>query len=233
MSTSTAVNRRALAQPALVPVGVVVVAAWVLVALTPMDRFWTMWLAMAVAMMVPSVSRPLARAADGSPLRALAFTAGFVAVWAAAGVPALLLGRAITWTPGALALAWAVAGAWQLLPWVRRQLVTCRSVGYHGNPSAYGLRQGLRCVTSCGPLMIAAGATMMLLPQLWLSMLLLVAVTALVCWQKSPLRSSRTLVVVGMAMLLLGAVSWTLVGNGASAGHPGHAMSMGSTSAQR
>ena len=62
-----------------------VAAAWVVLALVPVSHgltaFGAMWLAMSVAMMVPTVMRPMQRAAAGSPRRAWLFLGGFVAVW--------------------------------------------------------------------------------------------------------------------------------------------------------
>ena len=218
---SPAVVRAVTRQPALVPVALAVVVAWVVVAVTPMHAFWTMWVAMAAAMMLPSVVRPLARAAEGSPWRAAAFAAGFLAVWTLAGVPALLITHAVAWTPAWLATAWIVAGTWQIA--LRGRFSTCRSIAYRGRAGEYGVRQGLRCVATCGPLMIAVGVTVMAVPSLALALLLLVAVTALVCWEKSPRRSSRMVAAVGLAMVLVAGVVWVVAGNGPQA-HGGHAM---------
>jgi predicted metal-binding membrane protein len=178
-----------------------------------------MWLAMAVAMMVPTVLRPLMRAADGSVLRAWEFVGGFVAVWLLAGVPTYLLLGSIAWTPGWIAATWIVAGAYQLTPLMQRNMRTCRSVRFDGDPAAYGIRQGLRCVASCWPVMLAVMVTAMALPGTVLPLLALLAVTALLCWEKQPAATARALAAVGMAMLLVAAGGAVLLGGGGGSAH--------------
>lgn len=64
-----------------------------------------MRVAMSIAMMLPTVTRPMMRAAEGFPRRAWPFLSTFVIVWLVAGVPAHLLMNAIQWTPFWIALA--------------------------------------------------------------------------------------------------------------------------------
>ena len=220
------IEARALLRPALLPVLVAVVVAWVVLAVAPMSNFWVMWLAMAVAMMIPSSTRPLARAASGSAVRGLIFSSGYVAVWAAAGIPALLILRAVTWTPTWIAATWIVAGAYQLTPVMRRHLTNCSSISFHDDPLRYGLRQGLRCVLSCGPLMVAVTVTAMAVPQLWLALAIMVAMTAFICWEKRSSTTARALAATGLAMLVIAGVAWAVAGSGTTAGHDMSGMSL-------
>jgi len=220
------IEARALLRPALLPVLVAVVVAWVVLAVAPMSNFWVMWLAMTVAMMIPSATRPLARAASGSALRGGLFVTGYVVVWGAMGIPALLILRAVTWTPTWIAATWIVAGAYQLTPVMRRHLTNCSSISFHDDPLRYGLRQGLRCALSCGPLMVAVSVTAMAVPQLWLALAVMVVMTAFICWEKRSSTTMRALAVSGLAMLMIAGVAWAVAGNGSRASHDMPGMSM-------
>ena len=208
---------------ALVPGALLVLGAWAVVGLAAdhgsAPSFARMWAAMSVAMMLPTTVRPMLRAADGSAARAWEFTGGFVAVWLAAGVPAFVLMSAITWTPFWIAVAWLVAGAYQLTPFMHRQLRACRAIAFRNNAATYGMRQGVRCVLSCGPLMIAVMVTAMTLPGMLLPLLALVAMTALLCWQNQPSVAPRAVAAVGIAMLLVAAGGFVMLGGGGSAHH--------------
>ncbi len=181
--------------------------------------FATMWVAMSVAMMIPTVLRPMMRAAQGSAWGAWRFAAGFLAVWIVAGVPAYLVMNGVEWTTAWIAATWVLAGAYQLTPLMQRQLTTCRSVRYTGDAARYGARQGVRCVASCWPVMLAVMVTAMALPGAVLPLLALVGVTALLCWEKQPGTTSRAVASVGMAMLLVAAGGVVLLGGGGSAAH--------------
>lgn len=176
--------------------------------------FAVMWVAMSVAMMVPTVARPMMRAADGSATRAWTFLAGFVLVWLLAGVPAYLLMNAITWTPFWIAIAWIAAGAYQSLPAMHRLVRSCRSVTYAGSPASYGMRQGLRCVASCAPVMLAAMVTAMTLPGFVAPVALLLGLTVLLCWEREPSTTRQAMVTVGMVMMLAAVAGVMLVGGG-------------------
>lgn len=207
----------------LLPGVAVVLSAWVVLAMVrdhvSIPSFATMWLAMSVAMMVPTVLRPMMRAAQGSAARAWRFTLGFLAVWLMAGLPSYLVMNAVEWTPGWIATAWVLAGAYQLTPLMQRNVTTCRSVRFSGNPLDYGVRQGVRCVASCWPVMIAVMVTAMALPGTVPSLLALVAVTALLCWEKQPGTTARAVASVGVAMLLVAAGGAVLLGGGGSPAH--------------
>ena len=205
------------------PVVGLVALAWVTLTAVGMrhdpSSFALMWLAMTVAMMVPTVLRPLQRAADGSAARAGAFVAGYTVPWLLAGLPSFVILMSIDWSAPWVAFAWVVAGAYLLIPRTQRLLVDCRRVPWNGSPAGYGLRQGTRCVASCGPVMIAAMATGMVLASTLWGLAVMVAVTALVCWQKSPRTSARAIAAVGVAVLLSGALSFVVLDGSA---HPSH-----------
>ncbi len=207
---------------ALVPAIAMVALAWVAMVLVPAGHdagsFAAMWLTMTIAMMVPTVLRPMQRAADGSVVRAVAFLAGYAAPWLVAGLPAFAVMGLVDWSPAWLAFAWLIAGAYMLLPWTQRALADCRRVRFSGSPGRYGVRQGVRCVASCGPLMLAVMATAMLLP-LVAGVALMATVTALVCWQKAPRTSGRSIAAVGVVILLGAALSFVVVDGSGHAPH--------------
>ncbi len=198
-----------------------VVAAWVVLAFatdhSSAASFALMWAAMSMAMMVPTTVRPMMRAADGSARRAWAFLGAYVVVWLAAGVPAYLLMSAIEWTPFWIALTWIAAGLYQVTPGMHRLVRSCGSVRYAGDPLAYGLRQGLRCVASCAPVMLAVMVTAMSLPGFILPLALLLGITLLLCWEKEPSTSRQALMGVGMGMIVLAVLGVMMLGGGAAA----------------
>lgn len=134
------------------------------------------WQVMVVAMMGPS-ALPMTRYVAANTLvpgRALSvFAIGYLGAWTAflclfGAVDAalhVLVGSAPAGSAGP-ALAFGFAAAWQVTPYKRRALRACRAVwvlpAHRGRaePAALrlGLRQGAACVTSCGPLMLAAMA---------------------------------------------------------------------------
>lgn len=206
-----------------------VAAGWVVLALVPghsgAGEFAVMWVAMTAAMMLPATLRPLRRAAEGSTTRAWRFVAGFAAVWLAAGPLAFVAMSAIEWSPAWIAFAWIVAGAYQLTPTMRRLAIDCRSVPYRGRPLRYGVRQGLRCLGSCGPVMLAAMVTAMALPAAAAGLAVLVAVTAVICWQKQPATNGRAVAALGLVFVLLGTAVLVFGGSG----ELGHHVSAGTS----
>ncbi len=207
----------------LVPGVVLVLGSWAVLAVVrdhaSPPSFALMWIAMSVAMMIPTVLRPMMRAAQGSAWGAWRFVAGFLAVWLVAGVPAFLVMNGVEWTTSWIAASWVLAGAYQLTPLMQRKLTTCRSVRFTGDPTRYGARQGVRCVASCWPVMLAVMVTAMALPGTVLPLLALVGVTALLCWEKQPRTTARAVASVGMAMLLVAAGGAVLLGGGGSPAH--------------
>lgn len=203
----------------VVPAAVAVVVAWVVLAMatdhSSVSSFAVMWVAMSVAMMIPTVTRPMMRAADGSAARAWTFLGAFLAVWLIAGVPAYLLMSALQWTPFWIALAWIVAGAYQVLPLQHRLVKSCSSVPFTGRAVDYGARQGIRCVTSCAPIMLAAMVTAMALPGFVAPVLVLLGLTALLCWEREPSTPRQAMVVVGMVLILTAVAAVMMFGSGA------------------
>ena len=206
---------------AVAPVAGAVVGAWVVMALvanhSTVTSFSVMWVAMSIAMMVPTTLRPMMRAADGSARRAWTFLVAFVSVWLAAGVPAFLIMNGIAWTPFWITLAWIAAGLYQLTPGMHRLVRSCGSVRFAGDPLTYGLRQGLRCVASCAPVMLAVMVTAMSLPGFVLALALLVGFTILLCWEKEPSTSRQALMGVGMGMIVLAVLGVMVLGGGGAA----------------
>ena len=206
---------------AVAPVTGAVVAAWLVLAFaadhSTVTSFSVMWVAMSIAMMVPTTVRPLMRAADGSARRAWAFLGGYVAAWLAAGVPAFLVMNAIAWTPFWIALAWIAAGLYQLTPGMHRLVRSCSSVRFSGDPLGYGLRQGLRCVASCAPVMLAVMVTAMSLPGFVLPLAMLLGLTVLLCWEKEPSTPRQALMGVGMSMILMAVLAAMVLGGGGAA----------------
>ncbi len=203
----------------VLPAATGVLGAWVLLAVTAdhssAASFAVMWAAMSVAMMLPTVTRPMMRAADGSPARAWSFVGGFLVVWLAAGVPAYLVMNALQWTPFWIALTWIVAGAYQVLPQQHRLVKSCSAVVYSGRASGFGARQGLRCVSACAPIMLAAMVTAMALPGFVAPVLLLLGLTVLLCWEREPSTPRQAMVVVGTTLMLTAVAAVMLFGSGA------------------
>ena len=132
--------------------------------------FAAVWVPMMAAMMLPGAVPAVVRRARAGGIAALAFTANYLAVWAAAGAAVYLLYR----PHGQLAAAAVVLGAglYELTPFKRRCRARCRA----GLDSGVGY--GLQCVGSSAGLMailFALGA----MSVLWMGV-----VTALVLVQK-------------------------------------------------
>lgn len=203
------------------PIAGAVIAAWVVLAFatdhSTVASFSVMWVAMSIAMMVPTTARPMMRAADGSARRAWLFLGAYAGVWLVAGVPAFLVMNAIAWTPFWIALAWIVAGLYQVTPGMHRLVRSCGSVRFTGDPLAYGLRQGVRCAASCAPVMLAVMVTAMSLPGFVLPLALLLGLTVLLCWQKEPSTPRQALMGVGMAMILTAVLGVMVLGGGGAA----------------
>lgn len=215
--------RPAFAARVLIPVAGAVLAAWVVLAFatdhTSLASFSLMWVAMSIAMMIPTTTRPMLKAANGSAQRAWVFLAGYVTVWLMAGVPAYALMNAITWTPFWIAMAWIAAGLFQVTPLVHQLNRSRSSVRFFGEPLSYGLRQGVRCVGSCAPVMLAVMVTAMSLPGLVLPLALLIALTVLLCWEKEPSTLRQALMGVGMAMILVAVLGVMVLGGGGGVAH--------------
>ena len=213
----------------LAPGALLVLGGWVVLALdrdhVSVASFAAMWLAMSIAMMIPTTLRPMLKAAEQSATDAWKFLGGYLAVWLLAGLPGYLVINGIEWTTSWIAAAWLLAGAYQVTPWMQRQLTACRSVRFEGSATSFGLHQGVRCVASCWLVMIAVMVTAMALPGAALPLLALIALTALLFWEKEPGTTSRAIAAVGMAMLLIAAGGAVILGGGGSAHHHSSASS--------
>jgi predicted metal-binding membrane protein len=130
---------------------------------------WSHWAVMVLAMMLPVLAAQVHTVATRSlwarrHRSSVAFVVGFLAVWFAVG--GVLVAVVVSLGPGPgpwLALVLGVAAAWQVAPPRRRLLRRCSALRL-GHPSGVdadldcaraGLRSGLRCVGTCGPMMTA------------------------------------------------------------------------------
>jgi predicted metal-binding membrane protein len=163
-----------------------------------LPAFLVAWTVMMAAMMLPSVA-PVAslyaRSIIGHrTVRLVAFTAGYLVVWASAGVAAFAIGGAVGWAAvenptvgvAAGAAAFAACGVYQLTPLKSRCLRHCRSpIALLFKYSAYrgasrdlrvGLHHGAYCLGCCWGLMVvllALGA-MSIVPMVILAVVVVV-----------------------------------------------------------
>jgi predicted metal-binding membrane protein len=110
----------------------------------PPATFLFMWIAMMVAMMLPSLAPVLARRSHPFP-----FALGYFFVWTLCGVVAYVIGNA-GWFAAPVLIV--IAGIVQLTRWKRHHLECCRSCtdgGWRG-----GIRYGLHCVLCCATLIL-------------------------------------------------------------------------------
>ena len=138
--------------------------------------FLLAWLVMVAAMMVPATV-PAIRAVTAIGVRAgvyglaVAFIAGFLAVWAAFGLGAffgdVVIHRVVDSTPWLVSRPWlieavvlAFAGGYQFVPRKGRDLERCRVPREHAisatlrGAAGFGLHHGVACVGASGALMI-------------------------------------------------------------------------------
>lgn len=212
---AAAIARRA----PMVPLVMVIAAAWLFTAASPMEHsspsFWLGWTVMAVAMMLPTVIGVAAYAADRSALRAALFSLGYVAVWASVAPLAYVAMNAVAWNSMSVALLWIAVGVYQLSPVVRRAVQHCHERKRCARPMTFGMKQGVACVVSCFPLMLAAMLTLMVWqPGAVIAAAVLVALTVFMAVEKRP-RMLRLLPASGAVCIALAAVTLVLapVGN--------------------
>jgi predicted metal-binding membrane protein len=189
--------------------------------------FVAVWTVMMAAMMLP-VALPMivifaaaqARRARYAAVPTWVFTAGYLLVWAAAGLLVYVLvqigsdivtGLAAvdraSWAPLALGVTLLVAGLYQFTPFKRVCLTHCRSplafVAQHWRDGRLGaLRMGLRhggyCLGCCWALfavMVAAGV---------MSLAWMLLLTLLVFVEKVLPEGRRAAPVIGIALIVLG-----------------------------
>ena len=182
------------------------------------------WVVMMAAMMFPSISPTVALYArmSGSRVLPLAFTAGYLATWAAAGAVAFLLARATTQAAQG-ALAWdnagqtiagvtlLVAAGYELTPLKDVCLGRCRSplgtllgswrAGWTG-AFRMGLGNGAWCVGCCWALMASLFA-LGVMSVTWMALVAgLIAIEKTIPWRRvATYTTTLILVVLGVLML--------------------------------
>ena len=194
-----------------IPVLVAVAASWVLLGLVPMSHdvagFAAAWGVMALAMMVPTVMRPLQRVAHGNTGRAFEFVVGYLAIWMVTALPAWFLMIAIPPSPVMVAVLWILVGLYAQMPFVLRSFHACKGLPTMGSAAALGLRQGAMCVTGCAPMMAVAMFSLMSFGAgAVLSTAVMFALMLLMMWQKDPRTSNSALRSVGVALIVGSAV---------------------------
>ncbi|MGH8999166.1 MAG: DUF2182 domain-containing protein [Acidimicrobiia bacterium] len=186
--------------------------------------FLGMWVGMMVAMMFPAVipmvlaHRMVVTKAGGRMRQTAAFVAGYLLMWAAAGVVPLAVLLAFSrlasgsadarWLSVSAGAAVAAAGAYQFTPWKALCLRTCRSpLGFvlthdfrGGSRSALraGLDHGAFCLGCCWALMTVL-VVMGLMNLFWMVALALVFLA-----EKTWRHGVAATKVVGVALLVLG-----------------------------
>ena len=203
--------------------------------------FLGIWIVMMAAMMLPSAIptvRLYARfARDRTALAPLLFAAGYLAVWAAAGLVAFGLARAssqvggddLNWSRGGRWLAGAAllcAAVYQLTPLKEACLARCRNPlgvlvrsrrsGRFGG-FRLGLASGAWCAGCCWALMVSLFA-LGVMSIAWTALVAgLVAVEKILPWRRVATRAT-TVLLVALGVLLLaapGLIPWlTLPGMG-------------------
>jgi predicted metal-binding membrane protein len=194
-------------------------------AMMPLDAglFLAMWVTMMVAMMFPTIApvvllhRMVMRRSGAGVSTTVAFTAGYLAVWAVSGlVPlgVLLAVRAVAadaaWTARASGVVLIIAGLYQFSPWKQACQRACQSpITFlathdfgHGTYGAArtGWGHGLYCVGCCWALM-AVLFVVGLMNLAWMA-----AITVVFVLEKH-LRTARLLSrLVGSAVTALGVV---------------------------
>ncbi|WP_232066609.1 DUF2182 domain-containing protein [Mycobacterium parmense] len=186
--------------------------------------FLIAWAAMMAAMMLPTVLpvvRRYAHAAAGNAVPAIIFTAGYLALWSAVGIPAYLassrfdpLVHTCPWVGRFAGAVAVVAGLHQLTPIKVMCLRQCRrsmslSHGPVDHPDGAaraflaGSRYGIYCLGSCWMLMILliAFGTMQLAWMLALSVVIWLEKTTPFGDQLRHL-TAAILVVLGVALLV-------------------------------
>jgi len=118
--------------------------------LNPPGTLAAAWAAMLLAMMPPTLDRPLAAAGERGPGAAGLFLLGYGTVWMAAGAILILLAialRALLPAPGApLAVAALAALAWQASFPKQVCLDRCHAVAGDRDSLRFGLTHGCWCV---------------------------------------------------------------------------------------
>ncbi len=202
----------------------IVLAAWAAMVLIPMSHRIPEqsagWLVMVVAMMVPTVARPMMRISRGEGTRAFAFMLGYVAIWMVSLPIALIVMSAPFWNPSSVLVLWIAVGAYQLLPSTMSHLRRCRSLDASATPAMLGVRQGIACMIACLPMMLAVMLSVMEWGMAAVpAAALLLAASAFMIWEKSPSVTRSMIRASGVAVILTSVVMFTIGFGSGSAGH--------------
>ena len=182
--------------------------AWALMFALPMrtEGFGLIagWITMVIAMMVPTVLRPMRRLADGSQVRTLGFLIGYTSVWLLTAIPALWLMNISMASSFLSGLLWVAAGVVQIAPGTAESLHSCRRLSKSDHPLTSGLRQDLWCQRGCFLVMVAAMTTAMQLNVVG-GLLVMAGATALMVWEKWHRATLEQVRAVGAALVMIGA----------------------------
>lgn len=202
----------------------IVLAAWAAMVLIPMSHRIpeqsAAWAIMVIAMMVPTVARPMMRISRGQGTRAFAFMLGYVAIWMVSLPIAIIVMSAPFWNPSSVLMLWIAVGAYQLLPSTMSHLRRCRSLDASATPAMLGVRQGIACMIACLPMMLAVMLSVM---EWGLAAVpaaaLLLAASAFMIWEKSPSVTRSMIRASGVAVILASVVMFTVGFGSASSDH--------------
>jgi predicted metal-binding membrane protein len=195
-------------------------------ALGTLGWFAGLWVVMMAAMMFPSVSPTVAlysrMTRRRAPLAPLVFVAGYLLIWAGAGVLAFgisdggrrLLGRELAWQHGGRWLAGGIlvaAAVYELTPVKDLCLTKCRSPfgfllgswrGGLGGALSMGARHGAWCVACCWALMASLFA-LGVMSIVWMAVVsALIAAEKTLPWRRT-LTYATALVLVALALMLI------------------------------
>lgn len=224
MSTAPITTRRVPAWA--VAAGALVLASWVGMLAIPMTHEITAvaagWVLMVIAMMVPTVARPMMRISGGSGARAFAFMSGYVLAWTLSLPAAALIMRAPLWSTTSALVLWVAVGLYQLLPSTARNLRRCRSLDATASAGMLGLRQGVACMIACLPMMLAVMISIMVWnTTIMVTALIVLGACAFMIWEKSPSVPRAAIRASGIALVVLSVIAFT-IGMGVSSGEAGH-----------
>ena len=196
-----------IARPAILPLLLVIGIAWVIVVLGPdgmgmgLAVFVAAWTIMMAAMMLPSAAPLVLLYGRGASARApWMLGAGYLAVWAVAGIPAYAAHELLPMTVSPFALA--AAGVYQLTPVKASCLKRCRTPAdflvqrWGRGPFRIGLEHGAWCLGCCWALM----AVLVLVGMMGL--VWVVGLTAVVAMEKVSPHGPAWARVAGVAFLI-------------------------------
>jgi hypothetical protein len=172
----------------------VVLASWVGMLAIPMSHDLPAvaagWVLMVIAMMVPTVARPMLRISAGNGTRAFAFISGYVLAWTLSLPIAALVMRAPIWSTTSVIVLWIADAT--------------------ASASSLGVRQGIACMIACLPMMLAVMLSIMVWnTAIVLTALIVLAACAFMIWEKTPSVSRTAIRGSGIAIVLASVVAFT------------------------